>query len=1093
MSFGWSVGDLIAAIDVVCKVANALSETNGSAVEFQETIQWLSSVGKVLKRLQAAPKAAPETDIKTILAAVLAFQNELIKEYGDTLGPMRHSGVMQGAKRKYDMVRYRMTVKDKVKVLRKKVQASLDVLDMNLGIDIHATVKDTNEVTRSMQNVLKSDKEKKEKEDREIALAKVSKWLNPVVATRDRFDERSETNVVGSGQWLLHTEAYQKWISSLSANGQETNEQNEYDAARRLLWITGIPGSGKTSLATSLVQEFGKATRGKMFKTAYFYCETREQKTTTLRAILRTWTWQLMQQCTWDAEGLAELTKARMSEPDPGLFTLKKILVDLIRREKDVVLVLDGLDECAENDRKKFITGVLPILLQNAPCAIFSRLSNNLVQLVDGALPKTYQQLHISPADTAGDMRKFSAQEIGTLKKTSAEMQKELMHAFERRANGMFLWVELMVRTLQDCLLEDYVSEIEEAPVQLNDVYRSILGDIWSRSQSVRRHSKFILRLLTCAARPLSLKEISTALQVTVDEPTFRYGKSNDGSILSVPELLGFCGSMVTVTSNTTDPIVSLVHESAREYLADPDNRGQIFGDLIVDEQETHGLMARICLTYLCYNNVPAFPYEADLLPGEPRQTDRAPLQRTADAYLDRIMLQRYATTQWAWHVLASESPLSHDTTASLLRLCRSEESTIRWAQTALFVLIDRASITGRGTQDDSKLLAPICERIFDEPARREYADWLSHLTGNRAERTFSRWTRLMMPGDGDIFPSDVHVAAHFDFLDYLRNYLEAGGDPNRKTVTGNTPLHACAHCETVASAELLLKHKADPNVQGFAGIDAMAWGMGITPPNDIHTGHFSVAEVLLKAGADPFSGPFDEHSTFCRAMVMALTDLPPYSDGRRRLVADDPWVLDLFTKMMETNTVQRQARLQQVVDRKWMLSEVIRKGALPLAHFLIFHGANISLIDPEDKAVLDVGQVARVDGAGTLPGSLEGKLVSKIRTYANSMDDSDNSLDNDRKYWPETADDVFRAYLVLQSMLRASRQSSSQPRVAIHTIIVHILNTAGYWLKLTASREEPQSYNQDRSQIDPVYLTTPPLLGRKLRPLRSVIHMVFV
>jgi hypothetical protein len=48
MSFGWSAGDIASAIVLLVKIGSALKESGGAATEYQEAIDFLSSIEKPL-------------------------------------------------------------------------------------------------------------------------------------------------------------------------------------------------------------------------------------------------------------------------------------------------------------------------------------------------------------------------------------------------------------------------------------------------------------------------------------------------------------------------------------------------------------------------------------------------------------------------------------------------------------------------------------------------------------------------------------------------------------------------------------------------------------------------------------------------------------------------------------------------------------------------------------------------------------------------------------------------------------------------------------------------------------------------------------
>jgi hypothetical protein len=67
-------------------------------------------------------------------------------------------------------------------------------------------------------------------------------WLKPTAydLKSGEYQKHLASHVRGTGTWLTSSETYQEWL-----NGSEHG----------LLWLKGIPGSGKSVLAASIVDE----------------------------------------------------------------------------------------------------------------------------------------------------------------------------------------------------------------------------------------------------------------------------------------------------------------------------------------------------------------------------------------------------------------------------------------------------------------------------------------------------------------------------------------------------------------------------------------------------------------------------------------------------------------------------------------------------------------------------------------------------------------------------------------------------------------------------------------------------------------------
>ena len=84
MSFGWSVGDLIIAIELCVKVASAFKDSTGSVKKYQLLVLQLNGIEETLRYLQSLPISSHndkhvETIRKMASVAALPLQNFIKK------------------------------------------------------------------------------------------------------------------------------------------------------------------------------------------------------------------------------------------------------------------------------------------------------------------------------------------------------------------------------------------------------------------------------------------------------------------------------------------------------------------------------------------------------------------------------------------------------------------------------------------------------------------------------------------------------------------------------------------------------------------------------------------------------------------------------------------------------------------------------------------------------------------------------------------------------------------------------------------------------------------------------------------------------
>lgn len=102
MSFGFSVGDFLAAAGLIAEVVSALREAGGSSSQYRRLVLELYSLDRSLKEVDRLETVEGlESTVEAIKATALSCQLPLrefldsIKKYDNTLGIGRSGGIMK--------------------------------------------------------------------------------------------------------------------------------------------------------------------------------------------------------------------------------------------------------------------------------------------------------------------------------------------------------------------------------------------------------------------------------------------------------------------------------------------------------------------------------------------------------------------------------------------------------------------------------------------------------------------------------------------------------------------------------------------------------------------------------------------------------------------------------------------------------------------------------------------------------------------------------------------------------------------------------------------------------------------------------------
>jgi hypothetical protein len=136
-----------------------------------------------------------------------------------------------------------------------------------------------------------------------------------------------------TGQWLLRSPEYQEWLSGRT----------------RFLWIPGIPGAGKTVLASFIIQHIQRFCNEPNLGASghvYYYCYFGRNQDETC-PLLR---WTISQLCRQLNEIPNKLRSLLAAGTEPGYIDLLELLVMILKRFECVYVVIDALDESQSRD-----------------------------------------------------------------------------------------------------------------------------------------------------------------------------------------------------------------------------------------------------------------------------------------------------------------------------------------------------------------------------------------------------------------------------------------------------------------------------------------------------------------------------------------------------------------------------------------------------------------------------------------------------------------------------------------------------------------------------------------------------------------------
>ncbi|KAI4128816.1 MAG: hypothetical protein LQ347_004029 [Umbilicaria vellea] len=633
--------------------------------------------------------------------------------------------------------------------------------------------------TAHFQDEIRKSMGSQESENR---LRKVLAWLSPI-ATHDDYERIRRNSYPGSCEWILQVPEILDWLNPASSY--------------RLLWVHGIPGSGKTHASSFFIEHLQKS-----HVVAYFFCDTKDDRKRDLLGILSALASQLLEQQTHQLEEAARLCDRGLS---PNVTDVSKALRCLVAPSGDVrhFLVLDGLDECDARVRKELL-GFLGSLLPYAKVLIVSRDELDIRAGVSLAATSTELVTFKITADNNGsDINRMILEEVSKLGLDDNKLKEQIAQRLNHGACGMFLWVRLMIEQLSQQTTHEEVEEaLQDLPNGLNETYGRILLRIQDEKKSRRVTAEKILKWVVCAIRPLTVTELATGLAIAPGEKTFNPKKRviNPSKIM-----LDLCAPLVELDESTQ--CLKIVHASVRDFLLNF-NQPTAPGAFLFDRVATQHFITQVCLTYLSYDR-PSVNVTSDI-DGSIKNLEH---------HCQSNLFLEYSCLNWWQHAHYALGFELRGLCDAISTLVTSEVRTVKWLQllhylqgkqTAGFKLgNDRSSKlqVERIREELGQLVSKIHASLVHDGGFPELATWFSHL-GARPWEGFTC-------NDVSVYAYPLfHVAACFNYLSVIQQEVNSGVSIDELDHVGQTPLIAAARGEAVQAAEFLLQNGANINHQ---------------------------------------------------------------------------------------------------------------------------------------------------------------------------------------------------------------------------------------------------------------------------------------
>ncbi|KAF3387434.1 Ankyrin-3 [Penicillium rolfsii] len=423
------------------------------------------------------------------------------------------------------------------------------------------------------------------------------------------------SRVQNTGTWILESEEFIEW----------RNEKSPL----HILVCHGIQGSGKTNLASIIIDNLLDKSASETSPVAYFYFDHQDQSSQSTSVVLCSILRQLLEQIPTIPSPVAELYEKSGDKGSMSPKECERLLTDIASSLKVVYLVFDGLDESGQ--RRPFLQSILNVARsQHVRLLVTSRPHiadlNDLFQQHPNLIIKAHEK----------DLETCIYEELQQREMYSVVDQAfvdKLVRKLTNGADGMFLLPVLRLRTiLNEPTPGGMENKLADLSHSLDDAFADTIGRIKQLPESRSRLGMDALRWLTHTPEAMTESELSDALAIQSKQTVVNMKYRPTTKII-----LECCQGLATVDREGR---MRLAHYAIQEYLTE--HLEEFF-------PRARATIAVACLRYLMFENFQDGPWEEE---GEIRSMmERYPFLAWAARYWGHFT-RRTETDREVWSAL---------------------------------------------------------------------------------------------------------------------------------------------------------------------------------------------------------------------------------------------------------------------------------------------------------------------------------------------------------------------------------------------------------------------------------------------------------
>ncbi|KAK3178595.1 hypothetical protein OEA41_000732 [Lepraria neglecta] len=400
----------------------------------------------------------------------------------------------------------------------------------------------------------------------ESYLHRVSEWLSPL-DFRKHHASASEARAEGTGRWFLDSSEYTRWR-------EDTHET---------LFCPGIPGAGKTIIASLVIDDLRKECFPGDTATVYAYCYNKERSQQSMPNSLGGLLKQLLQARNSVPENVeARYEKHRGGYSRTTQIELSSLLRVELRRYRKAFIIIDALDQYSKSDNERdSLLAELQALKSVTNMMLTYRIVSPFVDAFQSAI-------RVPITANNHDVRRFLERQIPILPecvKSSLGLQELIAHTITELVEGMFLLARLHMQSFKDKFT---ARKVREALARLpkgsgstasNIAYDDTIKRIREQEKGFSDLAIATLSWISLAVRPLSLSELQCALSIEQGDTVM-----DEDNFVDQETLSSVRPGLIIIDHESS--VVPLAHSTTQQYF---ESRREL---LFQDAQSWEGCLA---------------------------------------------------------------------------------------------------------------------------------------------------------------------------------------------------------------------------------------------------------------------------------------------------------------------------------------------------------------------------------------------------------------------------------------------------------------------------------------------------------------------